>query len=420
VPLLFALACIASACATSPDSGVRGPNVLIVITDDERYGSHHATPQLRDWFDEGAVFTRAYATTPHCCPSRASIFTGQYVHNHRVTHQRQVRLLDHSETIQRQLLSAGYNTGYVGKFLNGWDLGNRPPAFEHSTVGEGYADSPFAIDGAFRLVDYGPSFVFERGRKYIDDWEADDDRPWLLMVAPFAPHEPFQAEEKYAEIPYPWDGTPATEEGSRKDKPPFVRGDASRISEGLGQSKREDQFRTLRTVDDQFMETIDRLEQQGELDNTLVIYLSDNGYLWADHGLIGKGVPYEGSIHIPLYMRGPDVPKRTVDQLVANIDIAPTVYELTGIEPDYKVDGRPLLRSSRETLLLEFDGGEKIPQWSSLISQDWQYTEYEDGFREFYDFEDDPYQLENQPDRAPSELRAILQAARKCAGADCP
>jgi arylsulfatase A-like enzyme len=418
VVLVLAFACTPGGIVRRTSEPNERPNVLIVVTDDERFDSHEATPQLYKWFSEGTIFQRAYATTPHCCPSRASIFSGRYVHNHKVEHQSKIKLLDHDRTVQHELKEAGYRTGFVGKFINGWNPTKAPPNFDRWTVGEGYHGAGFVADGARQRVNYGPTWVFQRGRKYIEDWEKSDAAPWLLMVSTFAPHDPTDAQREYEDATYEWDGTPATKETDRGDKPPYVR--LSDYSEGYGIEKRQAQFRTLRSVDDAFMKTIEHLEEHGELDNTLVIYLSDNGYLWAEHGLISKGVPYDGSTRIPLYVRGPGIERATSNRIVANIDVAPTVYDATGIRPSYEVDGRPLLRSQRDALLLEYAGGKTVPRWSSIVKDDLQYTEYADGFRELYDLEDDPFQLQNDPAKITPEIVTELARAKTCVGAACP
>jgi arylsulfatase A-like enzyme len=238
------------------------------------------------------------------------------------------------------------------------------------------------------------------------------------MVSTFAPHDPADAQREYRDEVFDWEGTPATKETDRTDKPPYVQRDD--YSEGFGIEKRQAQFRTLRSVDDAFMKTIEHLDRFDELENTLVIYLSDNGYMWAEHGLISKGVPYDGATRVPIYVRGPGIEDAISDRLVANIDIAPTVFDAVGISPSYEVDGRPLMRSQRDSLLLEYAGGKKIPRWTSLVKADLQYTEYIDGFREYYDLTKDPFQLENRPRAITPDVIGELARARTCEGEDCP
>jgi arylsulfatase A-like enzyme len=395
------------------------PNFLIVISDDERIGSEIGRPFVHNWFKQGTTFTQAYATTPQCCPSRASILTGQYAHNHEVHRKRDVERIVATHTLPFALKKSGYQTGFAGKYLNGWSDQRKPPYFDRWAHGVGYNDRPFIVQGKKRRAPYGPTFVFDLGKDDISPWEKEDEAPWLLVLAPSTPHDPFQPEKKYAEVPFSWRGTPATQEADRSDKPPYVR--RKGYSEGFGDEQREAQLRTLRTLDDDFEELVKHLHDTGELERTVVIYVSDNGYMWSEHGLVGKGVPYLSSVRVPMYMRGPGIPARRNDSLVANIDIAPTIYKMAKVDPGYTTDGRDLRTSRRQHLLLEFEGGGSIPKWSSLVTKDWQYIQYGSGLREFYDLKTDPYQLENDPSRLTPERVALLSRLRTCKGAvRCP
>ena len=403
-----------------PGASKSTTNVLLIVSDDERIGSEVATPHIYEWFKQGGtVFTHAFVTTPDCCPSRASIFTGQYVHNHGVASPSKIHLLNFAHTMQGTLKKAGYETGFAGKFLNTWPITRKPAFFDKWTIGEGYTGVQFNADGNVTTPDYGPNFVFAQGEKYIDEWENTDSKPWYLELTPSTPHEPFTPERRYENLQFPWKGLPSTHETDRSDKPPYVRTD--NYSQATGESRRTDQFRTLRTLDDRFVEMIDHLQKADELKNTLVIFLSDNGYLWAEHGLTGKAVPYLSAVRVPMYMRGPGVKVKRDDGIVANIDVAPTVYQAAGVKPSYTVDGRSLLGPHHQRLLLEFRGGKVIPRWESLITKEWEYTEYEDGFREYYDLVADPYQLDNRPAAAPPSMSSLLTDARHCVGpVSCP
>jgi arylsulfatase A-like enzyme len=155
----------------------------------------------------------------------------------------------------------------------------------------------------------------------------------------------------------------------------------------------------------------------------LAIFVSDNGFLWGQHSLMFKQWPYLESPHVPLYVTWPGrVPEGTVaNRLVANIDIAPTIFEASGVEPGYVVDGRSLLSSpARPWLLLEFpESGDTSDPWSAFLSPTRHYIEWSDGFVEDYDLIADPWELEagNTPDAA---IAAALAAARTCAGLACP
>ena len=419
--LLVLLALVCGACTASRPASKRDdrPNVLIVVSDDERIESEAGRPYVTDWFKSGTTFTHAFATTPQCCPSRASILTGQYAHNHDIHRKRDAEDIVGTHTLPYHLKKAGYETGFAGKYLNGWPDKRKPPYFDRWALGVGYNDRPFVVQGKKQKAKYGPSFVFNLGERDIENWETDDDKPWFLMLAPSTPHDPYQAQAKYDKVPFAWAGNPASREEDRTDKPPYVL--RKGFSAGYGEALRESQLRTLRSLDDSFKLLVKRLTDTDELRRTLVIYVSDNGLMWAEHGLEGKGVPYLPSVRVPMYVRGPGIAKGTNDNLVANIDIAPTIYAMLGIKTGYTMDGRDLRTSKRSELLLEFEGGGSIPKWWSMVTKRWQYIRYGSGLREFYDLVDDPYELDNKPEQLPVELEVALSEAESCVGTKaCP
>ena len=417
--MLLALVC-AACTGSAPAPKREQPNVLIVVSDDERIESEAGRPFVHNWFKGGTTFTRAFATTPQCCPSRASILTGQYAHNHDIHRKRDAEGITGTHTLPYHLKKAGYETGFAGKYLNGWPDKRKPPYFDRWALGVGYNDRPFVVQGKTQRAKYGPSFVFNLGERYIQNWDdTDDDKPWFLMLAPSTPHDPYQAQAKYDEETFDWRGNPAASEEDRTDKPPYVR--RKSFSEGYGEALRESQLRTLRSLDDAFELLVKRLTDTDELRNTIVVYVSDNGFMWAEHGLEGKGVPYLPSVRVPMYVRGPGIAKGRNDELVANIDIAPTIYAMLGIKTGYALDGRDLRTSKRTELLLEFEGGGSIPKWWSLVTKRWQYIRYGSGLREFYDLAKDPFELDNEPDRVLIEMEVALSEAETCAGAKrCP
>ena len=180
------------------------------------------------------------------------------------------------------------------------------------------------------------------------------------------------------------------------------------------------------------------LRSNGELQNTLAFYVSDNGLLWGDHGLGGKGAPYTQSVQIPMYMRwtGHVTKRATKRRIVANIDVAPTIVEAAGLGGTAPMDGRPLLSSAaRSRILLEMFGSNSRPdvRWAATVSRDRQYVEYFAGdsstptFREYYATASDPWQLRNllgdpltSNDPDVGSLSDQLDRDRRCAGADCP
>lgn len=421
-------------------AGVEPPNVLVIVTDDQPAdGTLQVMPSTRSWFgDQGTTYTNAFATTPLCCPSRASIFTGTYAHRHGVT--RQVpRGLDHDVTVQARLRDAGYRTGMLGKFLNSWPIRRTPPHFDRWAMFQrGYYDATFNVDGDVRIEPgYATDVLARETEGFLRESEQDDAQPWFLYVATFAPHLWPVAGPGDAPSPVP-DAPPRPNvpEPDRSDKPAYVR--ASRVPSNQPRLLRQAQLETLVAVDRLVRRTARVLEELNEDQHTLAIFLSDNGFLWGDHGLIGKGFPYDGSVRVPLLLRWPGRVTAGIrdDRLAATIDLAPTVYAATGVTPAHPMDGRSLLGpDGRDRLLLEYwSGREDVrPTWFSLRTHRFQYVEHYQGgcqrptSREYYDLDRDPHQLENLlADGSPGagvpteELHRLLADDRRCAGASCP
>lgn len=417
------------------------PNVLIIMTDDQRAeDTMWIMRRTRAFVKRGGVtFRNAYATTPQCCPSRASIMTGQYAHNHGVENNTQRRNLDHSTTLQRHLQDAGYRTGLFGKFLNGWKVDKPPPYFDHYGIySGGYYNYLMSFDGRLRFPDgYSTNVIGSRASRQIRQWTASGDEPWLMYVTPWAPHIPSLPEPRFFRARVgALTENPAMSEEDCSDKPGPVTCTYDRRRRGM---LRAAQLRTLLSVDFMVKKLRETLIETGEIDNTIVFFMSDNGYFWGEHGLIGKKPPYVGGIDIPMFMSFPGrvEPLSKDDRLVANIDVAPTVYEATGVPPPANLDGRSLLDPSwsRDRLLFELEASKQWPTWASTLTSDYQYTEYYDpdgvlSFREYYNLVDDPWQLVNHlgdadplndPDPVRQlELQMQLSEDRTCSGATCP
>jgi arylsulfatase A-like enzyme len=428
-----------------PGHGDR-PNVLVFVTDDARAETLQQMPKTRRWLADGGVtFTQAYATTPSCCPSRASILSGRYVHNHGVRRQQQGARLDQRIALQRYLKDAGYFTAMAGKFLNRWPLDTPPPFFDRfAHANGGYYDQVWDVDGRVRRVHtYSTTFVGDKGLEYLAGFErADDARPWFAYLAPFAPHNPRVPEERYATATFPAQG-PAAAVGEPEigDKPGYLRTRPAPTAAAVA-ALRTGQLRTLLSVDDLVDRVLRHLDQTGELDGTLVFFLSDNGYAWGEHRYVGKFVPYTESTRIPFMVRWPGrLPAGSVDdRMIATIDIKPTVLDAAGVDPGPgdTVDGRSLLDAHRrERLLLEYwrdpANAPGVRTWASLRAPTWQYVEDYDQpgvrgrvFREYYDLARDPGMERNllaDADPAndpPAALGAELAAARGCVGVSCP
>ncbi|HEX6262455.1 MAG TPA: sulfatase [Actinomycetota bacterium] len=423
---------------SSEEEAVQQPNVLIVITDDQRAGTLKVMPRTRRWMKRGGTtFPSAFATTPLCCPSRASIYTGRYAHNHGVRTNDDPTRLDQGTTIQRLAQDAGYRTAFFGKFFNRWTT--NPLHFDHWETFHGvarYKRPEMNVNGTVREFSrYSTDLLGARASRRISAWSG---RPWLMYVAPIAPHAPYTPKHRDARAPVGrWPGNPAVFERDRSDKPEWVRARSSTFRRGARIRRR--QLRTLLAVDRMVDRLMRTLGQTGQRRDTLVVFLSDHGLLWGEHGLGQKQSPYTASVRIPLMVRWPGhVARGAVDgRLAGTVDVVPTILEAAGIgpAPGAPPDGRSLLDPGweRDHVLLEFQKrqGKGVPSWASLRGTQEQYAEYYDdaeavSFREYYDLANDPWQLRNLlgdgstgNDPPAGHLEALLTAlarARVCEG----
>jgi arylsulfatase A-like enzyme len=423
-------------------SSVRGagaatlPNIVIFVTDDQRDGLE-VMPKTVAWLGKGGTrYENAFATTPLCCPSRASIFSGRYAHNHEVTSNTDPRDLNQQTTMQYYLDRAGYRTGIFGKYMNSW-LAQRPPYFDRWAIfgkaATSYSGGEWNVQGTIQTVSqYATQFIGDKAQTFLN---STSNQPWFLYLAPPNPHPPYTAEAKYKSAPVPpWTCTPAVMESDRSDKPPYVR--LFNRSCSKGKETRVKQLRTLMSVDDLMDRVLRTIQAEGELSNTLVFFLSDNGHLWSEHGLGGKRHAYLKSIQIPMFARWPGhIPAGAVDRrLVANIDVAPTVLDAVGLTATTRMDGHSLLSGyKRDRMLTEYwsggdwsgpGEGDPVPDWASLYTLNGQFVRYyrPDGsvsFTEYYDLKADPWELSNLFN-PPAGWAAQLTSDRGCAGASCP
>ena len=420
------------------------PNFVVIVTDDQRADTMDVMPKTTQWFmSSGRRFTNGYATTPLCCPARASIFTGRYAHNHMVRTNKKTSNLDQETTVQSYLQSLGYRTALFGKYLNQWHVD--PPYFDEWAVPRtrAYFSNYWNIDGERHFVSkYSSDFLAEEATTFVSDAERDDPTPWLMYITPQAPHTPFTADGKYSDAPVPdWKPGPSINERDVSDKPRYIQ-NKEKVDINRPDNIRTRQLRTLLSVDDLVDALFNRLAETGELENTYVFFMSDHGYSWADHRLFSAGAlkntPYTNSIKVPFLMFDPTLDSGIDDdRLVANIDVAPTLIDLADAPTpqDPPMDGRSLVGEYvREWLLLEWwkaRGQSGIPPWRSIRSTDAQYTEYLRGGkpfdREYYRLVDDPHQLDNvlgdgskrnDPDRR--ALHRRLRTYSRCSGESCP
>lgn len=422
------------------------PNILIVMTDDQRRDSLANLPRIRRWLaDGGTTFTQGYVTTPSCCPSRATTLTGRYDHNNGVRRQTGPAF-DESTSIARYLKGAGYRTGHIGKYVHYYKLAERAPWWDRWTYWQGgYQDVFMNVDGVVKQSSgYSTRIAFDTAISYVNAWEASDAQPWLMLVAPTAPHlvgkDPPPAEPQYATTPVgAFPRFPSTFEANTTDKPPFIY--CCAVTEDYVSRVHTGMTRALLSIDDGVDRLMQRLEAAGELDDTLVFFYGDNGWLYGEHNLTSKFLPYTNSVGVPFIVRWPNrIPAGVTDtRMVANVDVAPTVLAAAGVAPPaVPMDGRDIMAGSRRARRLteywQDDGNVPgIPDWASVTTPAYAYTEYYQAdsttvrFREYYDLVNDPHELVNlladgttANDPNVTAISAQLRADRACKGAACP
>jgi arylsulfatase A-like enzyme len=434
---------VVAAAATSLHAPARAaeprPDILLIVTDDQRWDSLDAMPMLEEELvARGTTFANAFVTTPLCCPSRASILTGNLAHTTRVYRNAppfgRYEWFDDRSTLATWLDDAGYATGYVGKYLNGYQhaalTGVVPPGWDRwvAFVRPSYTGYALTVDGVVerdiatyatdRLADEAVAFV-ERARG-----------PLFLTFAPYAPHEPSTPApaDLAADVPVRMPA-PSVGEEDVADKPAWVRDlpplDAEdRVALA---ATRTDADRSLLAVDRALGRILDALARTGRLDRTVVVFTSDQGLAYGEHRWTKKEAPYEEVIRVPLVVRMPiagdasDAARpATRYELVANIDLAPTIADLAGVAHP-PTDGSslvPLLRGEdppwRDALLLEhLGGGTPVPSYCGVRTADAMYVRYGTGEEEYYDLVGDPFQLTNlaaTPSAPLDDLRARTRA----------
>ncbi|MGH2775942.1 MAG: sulfatase-like hydrolase/transferase [Actinomycetota bacterium] len=415
-------------------AAVERPNILVIMTDDQRASAdtYKMMPKIMAKVREGGTeFRNAVATQPLCCPSRISTFSGLYSHNHgtRFNAGKSWKVSEQQRSIQYQLRQNGYSTAITGKFLNGW--GANPPNFDRwaTFTNYGYFGSTFNVNGqSVSTNQYSTDFIRDRAIGFLNDFERSDSTPWLMYVHPWAPHKPYTPDTQHANATIPaFEDSPATLEADRSDKPTYVQNTSTKKSNVL--ETRAKQLRSLISVDNMGEAIFDRLDALGE-ENTIIVFLSDNGFEWYEHKLFLKRYPYNESVRIPMFVSWPgQLPAGDArDNIVATIDIAPTVYDLVGVTPNYTVDGKHMLSSSREDILIEYwheNNGVSPPTWTSLWNPSWTYIEYAGTSVKEYYGPDDPWQLDNSfntgdPPSNAAQLATRLRSVSTCSGAACP
>ena len=434
------------------------PNIVFILSDDEDLRIHEYMPKTRALIeDQGVAFDNYFVTYSFCCPSRATALRGQYSHNHRIQGNvlpsgggRKFRALGHDRsTIATWLQSAGYYTGLYGKYMNEYEPDQEtyiPPGWnDWYAAGHDYYDYVLNENGEHVAYGHQPgdylTDVIARHTTAAIRRIAKTDQPFFFYVAPYAPHGPATAAPRHAHLfadtPYPRPG--AFNEADVSDKPSIIRELPKLTPEQIEwiEDHYRSRLRALQGVDDLVESIVNALEETGELDNTYIVYTSDNGWHMGEHRqLYGKTTAYEEDIRVPFVMRGPGVPRGIrLSPLVLNNDLAPTFAAIGGVNPPSFVDGRsflPLLTDPeqpwRQSFLIERRQRESFElvgpaSFYALRTFDWTYVEYANGERELYDLRTDPDQRTNLASTADSvlitQLSSRLGELANCAASYC-
>jgi N-acetylglucosamine-6-sulfatase len=471
---------LAQTAAGVPAHPAQTPNVVLILTDDMaesdmRWDDAQAMPYTKQLLAErGMTFTNAFASYSWCCPFRASLFLGQYAHNHGVFSNgppygggpRFFARGHHQRTFVVWLQEAGITTGLVGKLLNHYPLQRLgvPPGWNFAAlVDHAFASYDYDLlthdDGLLHYGNQPEDYLNDVLTRYAIEFlqqAAAAPEPFFLYVGTLNPHSPTIAAPRHlgrhqaAVLPR----SPAFNEADKSDKPALLRSfpllSEAQIAELTAEYRRR--LDSLMAVDEMVREIVATLEATGELDHTYIVFTSDNGFHLGEHGLIaGKNTVYTTDTRISLIVRGPGVPAGVVSEaLIVNTDFAPTFAEIAGLTPPASVDGRsflPLLRDpdaawTRRSVLLErripeeqlfnqaraagiaMEDVERAARFDGLLTPEWLYVEYPDtGEREFYELAADPYQLDNIAKEAGPVFLALLServaALTSCAGAEC-
>ncbi|MFI5027709.1 MAG: sulfatase [Solirubrobacterales bacterium] len=395
------------------------PNFIVIQTDDQTldglYASYRpypgapairAMPNTLDLIAKrGMTFNRYYVSYPLCCPSRVTLLTGRYAHNHGVKGNVQPNggysgfaargAFTHNLAVWMQ--QAGYKTIHIGKFLNGYgeapysDPTQVPPGWSswhtveaadsthyyygYTLNNNGEVDGPYGDSGSWETREYGvrddPGCPFAAVNGLPCYYETDKftelatkelaetpaEQPFYMQIDYTAPHGDFRRpagpepapreNEWFKGVRLPHGRSEGFDEGNVADKPRFIR-EAPHLTLDDKHTYRvywQKQLEALRGVDDGVKQIIDTLGEEGRLRNTYILFTSDNGFFFGEHRLLGgKFLAYEPATHLPFLIRGPGIkPDTSTGELSMNIDIAPTVLQLAGAEADKSIDGRSMV-----------------------------------------------------------------------------
>jgi N-acetylglucosamine-6-sulfatase len=437
--IALAAACLLLAAGAASAHAQQPPNIVFVLTDDLSDDLVQYMPTVQQMQQQGVTFTNYFVTDSLCCPSRASLFTGDYPHTTDVrsnvwpTGGWQVfdDRGEESSTYATDLQSRGYRTALMGKYLNQYQptSGHVPPGWNDWEVsGKGYHEYDYNLNVNGTVVrhghkpsDYLTDVISRDSVSFIKD-SVHSHQPFFLELSTFAPHGPAtpapQDKDKFPGLKAPrtpaWDVTPTNAPSWLQVRPPLS---AKQIT-GIDERYRK-RAQSVQAVDRMMAHVRATLARLGVAQNTYVVFTSDNGFHLGQYRLTaGKMTAFDTDVHVPLVISGPGIPPSSrVGQIAENVDLRSTFDALAGTVPGQQVEGHSLLDLMegqvtgpwRQSALVEHLGPDLDPSdpdyqsapggnpttYVAVRQQDSLYVQYDNGEREYYDLTSDPYELDN-------------------------
>lgn len=412
------------------------PNVLIILTDDQRAGTEVGMPTvMSEIAAKGTSYSEAFVPTSWCCPSRASLLTGKFAHNTGVWQNAASSAWgawtafayggEEQDTLATRLQAAGYRTGLFGKYLNSAELAGKrsiPPGWDAWTafIGGNHTNYRLTSDVTPTLAKrrYLTDELADQAVKFIESVPADE--PVFTYFAPYAPHFPFDAgpyvgstraagllDDVMLATKFP---SPSTNQADMSGYPRWMQQIPTSDTWNVEKRRSRDaltlpevverQSDMLMGVDFAIRRMIEALREAGRLENTLIVFMSDNGFAWGEHRLQGKNTAYDVSVRVPLIMRFDGTLRAGITDprvVAANVDVHATIMDITGVQPG-AIDGLSVLTSNRDGLVMEamkWRNGFKRPAYCGYRSRNYLFVRYATGEEELYDYSRDPYELKN-------------------------